>query len=195
MRVLFAAILLCLAGFGCQSYYNGVPVQKALVERTAYNLKYKYGGPLTDVRYITIHNTWNSAPAQRERDYLNNRSDGIHISYHFVVDELGIIQTMPLDECAWHAGDKRQGQGNRNSIGVEIARSRCYGIEDHLYRQAEENAVHLAAWLLNRYKLSVNDLRMHKDWSGKNCPHRILEEKRWDEFKARVAASLHNLQD
>lgn len=193
MRAVLAALMLSLAGLGCRTYHNGVPVREAVVEPNAYNLKYKYGGKMDDLRYITIHNTWNSAPARRERDYLNNRRDNVHISYHFVVDEQGAIQTMPLDECAWHAGDGR-GPGNRNSLGIEIARSRCYGQDDRLYRQAEENAVNLAAWLLDRYKLSVDDLRMHQDWSGKKCPHRILEEKRWDEFKARVAVSLYNLQ-
>lgn len=194
MKAVFAAMLLCLAGTGCR-VYNGVYIQEAVIEPNEYNLKYKYGGRMTDIHYITIHNTWNSAPAQRERDYLNNRRDKVYISYHFAVDEQGAVRTLPEDECAWHAGDGRQGKGNRNSIGIEIARSRCYGAEDHLYRQSEENAVLLAAWLLNKYGLSVGDLRMHRDWSGKNCPHRILEENRWDEFKARVAASLHNLQD
>ncbi len=192
MRLAVVAILLALAGVGC-NVYNGVHVKNEVIEANEHNLKYKYAGKMQEVKYITIHNTWNSAPAQRERDYLNNRRDSAYISYHFVVDEQGAIQTLPLDQCAWHAGDGR-GDGNRKSIGIEIARSRCYGDQEALYRQAEENAVKLTAWLLCKYSLTTGSLRMHKDWSGKNCPHRILEEKRWDEFKSRVAASLSNLK-
>ena len=31
---------------------------------------------------------------------------------------------------------------------------------------------------------------MHQDWSGKYCPHRLLEEKRFERFRSRVAARL-----
>ena len=92
----------------------------------------------------------------------------------------------------WHAGDGAKGPGNRNSIGIEICRSRCTGERDWEYRRAEENGVLLAAWLLRKYNLPLSALRKHQDWSGKNCPHRILEEKRWESFKARVGAAMRD---
>ena len=79
-----------------------------------------------------------------------------------------------------------------NSIAIEICRSTLY--DGDLYPRAEANAVKLAAYLLYIYRLDVDDLRMHYDWNGKKCPHRIIEDNRWDEFKMRVAASLENLK-
>lgn len=52
------------------------------------------------------------------------------------------------------------------------------------------NAEILAAALLRHFRLTAEELRMHQDWSGKYCPHRLLEEKRFERFRSRVAARL-----
>ncbi|WP_176014350.1 N-acetylmuramoyl-L-alanine amidase family protein [Victivallis sp. Marseille-Q1083] len=167
---------------------NGVLVQQQLLDDNEYNNQYKRPGPMKELKYVTIHNTYNFGPAINERNYLNNRRDKAYISFHYAVDENGAIQILRDDERGWHAGDG-DGPGNANSIAIEICRSRCYDDRDGEYRGAEANAVKLAAWLLDRYQLSDEALKMHQDWSGKFCPHRILEEQRWDEFKARVKAA------
>ena len=146
-------------------YCNGLKVVQDLLEVNEYNLQYKLCEPFTEVKYITIHNTANKATAQNERDYLNRRRDNVSISFHFAVDENEAIQIMPLFMHAWHAGDGR-GEGNMNSIAIEICRSTLY--DGDLYPRAEENAVKLAAYLLYIYRLDVDDLRMHYNWSGKN---------------------------
>ena len=89
----------------------------------------------------------------------------------------------------WHAGDG-QGKGNRASIGIEICRSRCTGKDEQLYRRAEANGVKLAACLLRKFNLPLSALRKHQDWSGKNCPHRILDEKRWESFRRQVGDAM-----
>ena len=76
------------------------------------------------------------------------------------------------------------------SVGVEICRSVFRGENAWLYRRAKENATTLAAALLRVLKLTPAELRMHRDWSGKYCPHRILEENSWDDFVSRVGAQL-----
>ena len=143
-------------------YCNGLKVVQDLLEVNEYNLQYKLCEPFTEVKYITIHNTANKATAQNERDYLNRRRDNVSISFHFAVDENEAIQIMPLFMHAWHAGDGR-GEGNMNSIAIEICRSTLY--DGDLYPRAEENAVKLAAYLLYIYRLDVDDLRMHYNWS------------------------------
>ena len=135
--------------------------------------------------YITIHNTANSASAAAERNYLNSRQDNQYISFHFAVDETEAVQIMPLDVHGWHAGDGH-GDGNMKSIGIEICRSTIYSSD--IYYRAEANAVKLVAYLLYATGLTVDDLRMHYDWSGKICPHRIIEDNSWESFKQRVAA-------
>ncbi len=162
----------------------------ALIENSPEEIKLK-SEPMSEVRYITIHNTAEPFSAQQERDRVYYRSGST--SFHFAVDETGAVQILPLDRHGWHAGDKR-GEGNLNSIGIEICRSHCRGDRDELYRRSENNAVVLAALLLEKFKLDTDKLRMHQDWSGKFCPHRILEEKRWDDFKARVSRAREELK-
>ncbi len=159
-------------------------ITQALLDETEYNLKYKIAGPMPSVDYITIHNTANNASAMNERDYLNRRTDNAYISFHYAVDETHAVQILEHDVHGWHAGDGR-GNGNMKSIGVEICRSTDYSTDR--YYKAEENAVKLAAYLLYEFNLTVDDLRMHQDWSGKYCPHRILDEGTWESFKKRVS--------
>jgi len=191
-----SGIVLALLAGGCSMFgktgvteYKGLTIRENLLDRNAYNLEYKYGPPMPEVKYITIHNTWNFASAIDERDYLNNRRDRKYLSYHFAVDENGAVQILPLDIRGWHAGDGN-GPGNRSSIGVEICRSRCVGKDEQLYRRAEENGVKLAAYLLDKFHLPLSALRKHQDWSGKHCPHRILDEHRWESFKQRVGEEM-----
>ena len=192
-RGVWAGALAALLVGGCgllrSSGPDGLTVREDLLDRNEYNLKYKYGPPMPVVEYVTIHNTWNFGPAANERDYLNKRRDNTYISFHFAVDEKEAVRILPLDVCGWHAGDG-SGKGNRASIGIEICRSRCTGADEPLYRGAEENGVKLAAWLLDKYHLPFSALRKHQDWSGKYCPHRILDEQRWESFKARVGEAM-----
>ncbi len=166
----------------------GLPVRCGLIDDNGYNRKYKMPGPL-EVRFVTIHNTAEPFSAWQERERVNNRRDRVSVSFHYAVDESEAVQLLPPDKHGWHAGDGR-GDGNMRSIGIEICRSQCYGTDDKLYRQAEANAVILAAWLLKTNQLPLAALKKHQDWSGKYCPHRILDEGRWEEFKGKVAAAM-----
>lgn len=121
--------------------------------------------------YITIHSTGNPrSTAQNERAWLTNPRNTSVVGYHVVIDEKEAIEVMPLNEVAWHAGDGRQGVGNRKSIGVEIVES---GDRDKVL----ENAIKVVANLLNKIDLDADRLRMHSDWSGKNCPRILIDPK------------------
>ena len=140
------------------------------------------------VGFVTIHNTAEPFSARDERDRVANRRDA-RTSFHFAVDEREVVQLLPLDRHGWHAGDG-EGDGNYRSVGVEICRSVFRNANDRLYRRAEANASLLTAALLRRFGLEPSALRMHRDWSGKYCPHRILEAGTWESFVTRVAARL-----
>lgn len=141
-------------------------------------------------QYITIHNTANRMPAQAEAQYVHSGQGGV--TYHFAVDDKEIIQLLPLTMTAWHAGDGR-GNGNLKSIGIEI----CYSLDkgDRRYPPAEENAAWLAAKLLVDGNLGIDRLKKHQDWSGKYCPHRMLDNKGWEPFKKRVGEHMKELQN
>ncbi|MBO5763087.1 MAG: N-acetylmuramoyl-L-alanine amidase [Lentisphaeria bacterium] len=168
------------------------PVQKpALTVRpiadNAYNRRYKLPKKFQSVDFITIHNTAEPYTAMQERDRVDFRRDKSPVSFHFAVDEKEAVQILPMSIHGWHAGDGSKGPGNTRSIGIEICRSQCRDNVDMLYRRSEANAVVLAAALLRKYQLTPEALRMHYDWNKKFCPHRILEEKRFEDLKKRVA--------
>lgn len=155
-----------------------VTVVQRFLDRTDYNLKYKYGGAMIPA-YVTIHNTANSASATNEATYLNNRQDNVYISFHYAVDDIQAIQLLPNNEAGWHAGDG-YGDGNRKSIAIEI----CYSTSTDLNKKNKslDNGAQLAARLLKQNGWSITQMKKHQDWSGKFCPHDILERYQWTNF-------------
>ncbi|MEK4702003.1 N-acetylmuramoyl-L-alanine amidase [Solibacillus sp. FSL R7-0668] len=139
-------------------------------------------------QYITVHNTANDASAANEAAY-HNRNDN-QVSYHVAIDDKEAIQCIPFDRNAWHCGDG-QGDGNRKSIGIEICYSKSGGSR---YVAAEENAVQYIAKLLHQYGWGIDRVKQHYEWSKKNCPHRIRDEKRWGSFKQRIQDALNKLK-
>ena len=120
-------------------------------------------------QYITIHSTGNpKSTAQNEANYVCYNSDR-QASYHYVVDDSRIIQVLPVNEVAWHAGDGGSGTGNRKSVAIEIC-------EPGNRKKAVDNAVWLTKELMRDLKIDKAHIRQHHDWSGKDCP-RILRNK------------------
>lgn len=125
---------------------------------------------------ITIHNTGNSksgADAAANSNYVDNTSS--YVSWHFTVDDKEIIQELPINEIAWHAGDGGSGKGNNTSVAIEICEHK--GIN---FQLAKENACKLIT-LLESEETTIKAMYPHKHWSGKYCPHLILDEG-WDKF-------------
>lgn len=135
-------------------------------------------------QYITIHNTANDATARNEIAYMkrNKASTG----YHVAIDDREAIEAIPFNRNAWHCGDGN-GAGNRKSIGIEICYSRSGGDK---YRQAEANAIEYTAQLLKENGWTIDNVKWHRDWSGKNCPHRILDEGRATAVRSAIANRL-----
>lgn len=152
-----------------------------LVSPKKYRIKCPYA---MTPEYITVHNTSNDASANNEVQYMINNSS--QVSYHIAVDDVEAVQGLPLDRNGWHSGDGN-GPGNRKSIGIEICYSRSGG---ERYRKAEQNAIKLIAQLLRERGWGIDRVKKHQDWSGKYCPHRILDEGRWESFKAEIQKEL-----
>lgn len=139
---------------------------------------------------LTIHNTANNASALAEISYMiGNNSE---TSFHWAVDDLQAIQGIPHDRNAWHCGDG-VGQGNMSSIGIEI----CHSLDPQnpRYGQSEENGAKLAALILHQMGWGVDRMFKHQDWSGKYCPHRILDNNGWTNFKNKVQGYLDQLKN
>ena len=75
----------------------------------------------------------------------------------------------------WHAGDGRKATGgNETTLSIEIIMDGSGSKED---RKAEENGVLLAALLLKKHGLSVNELYTHNHWMGHRGLHRAGREE------------------
>lgn len=126
--------------------------------------------------FVVIHNTSNDASAQNEAEYMKKNSAAT--SFHFVVDDIDVIQLLPLERNAWHSGDGINGAGNRKGIAIEICYSKSGGDR---FLKAEENAAKLSAELLEKFGWDVSHIKKHQDFSGKYCPHRTLDLG-WERF-------------
>ena len=158
--------------------------KRDMIPSSKYSVKSPYS---MTPKYITIHNTSNSAPAQNEISYMKNNNNAT--SYHVCVDEKYVIQAIPFNRNAWHAGDGASGTGNRYSIGIEIARSTG---DINLFKQAEQNCAMYVAQLLKNYGWGIDRVKRHKDWSGKQCPHRTMELG-WTRFLNMIQKELDKL--
>ena len=162
-------------------------IVQQLVPASKYDIKCPYA---MTPQGITIHNTANDASAQNEIAYMTNNNQ--EVSYHYATDDVEAIQGLPLDRNGWHAGDGGNGKGNRTTIAIEICHSLTPG--NPKYAKSEDNGAKLTAILLHQYGWGIDRIRKHQDWSGKYCPHRILDNGNWEGFKGKVQAYLLQLQ-
>lgn len=177
---------------------NGVPFRRLMVAESKYRIKCPY---LMTPKKLTVHNTDNQMPAENEINYMRNNNTAT--SYHIAVDESEAIQALPFNRNGFHAGDGANGYGNRNTIGMEICRNYDRGRRTTrliqplagMYDRAERNAIKVAAQLLLDLGIvaTVNTVKKHQDWSGKNCPSKILNEARWGAVQAAIIAEYNRL--
>ena len=171
-----------------------------------YMCEYTYGYVCTGImkkstEYITVHDTAGAAPthtalqfAQGQLQKNTDKRNTEYISWHFTVGTDGIYQSLPLDEVAYHAGDGSReygtiwysstynkadciGGGNRNSVGIESCINHGADYNDTMRILAK-----LVAELLLHYNLSVDRVKQHWHFSGKDCPGVIRHCNRWEEF-------------
>lgn len=151
------------------------------VPSSKYSRKCPYG---MSPSYITVHNTANNASARNEATYMRNNNN--QVSFHDVIDDKEVVHCIPHNRNAWHAGDGGSGTGNRKTIGVEICYSKSGGSR---FTAAEKNAAKYIAKLLKQRGWGISRVKRHKDWSGKNCPHRTMALG-WQRFLNMISAEL-----
>lgn len=127
---------------------------------------------------LTLHDAKGTASEWANKlQYIEN-NDTVLAGAHFFVDEQHIVQTLPVDEMSWQAGDDA-GEGNHATIGIVL----CGDIS---YEQAERHTAYLCAALMET--LALKELFTHEMWAGVYCPRKILERpKGWENFVDKVA--------
>ena len=159
-------------------------VRQMLVDTSKYRIKCPYS--MTPTR-IVVHNTANDASANNEISYM--RSNNNETSFHFAVDDKEVVQSIPLNRNAWHAGDSH-GKGNMEGIAIEICYSKSGGDR---FIKAEQNAAKFIAQLLKERGWGIDKVTKHQDYSGKYCPHRTLDMG-WERFLNMIRAELGEAQ-
>ena len=156
-------------------------IRQMLVDESKYSLKCPY--KMTP-KFLIVHNTANDASANNEISYM--RKNNSSTSFHIAVDDIEAVQGVPFDRNSWNAGDGSNGNGNRNGIAIEICYSESGGDR---WEKAKTNAVELIVQLLNERCWGIDKVKKHQDFSGKYCPHRILDEG-WEDFLNRIREKL-----
>lgn len=164
---------------------GGIPVIRDLLEEGIPGRP----GTLRTIRYIVIHETGNegnNAGAASHNSYIHKEAALQKLSWHYTVDDHEIYQHLPDNEIGYHAGDQMaEDGGNMCGIGIEL----CVNPESD-YEKTLENAAALTARLMDVYDLPMKALKKHQDFSGKNCPERLIEQGRWEEFLDMVEKKL-----
>uniref|UniRef100_UPI0024095D68 peptidoglycan recognition protein family protein n=1 Tax=Gracilibacillus dipsosauri TaxID=178340 RepID=UPI0024095D68 len=139
-----------------------------------------YGGT-NKKQYITVHQTGNTSKGADAGAHARLQANGNsrNASWHYQVDDKEIIQSFEDSAQCWHAGDGR-GQGNLNSIGIEL----CIN-SDGDYKKTLEKGAELVRHLMAKYNIPISNIKQHNHWSGKNCPAQIRAGKEgisWNDF-------------
>src|SRR5699024_10639800 len=117
------------------------------------------------VLHIVIHETANTAHGADAQAHANLQSKGNSrdASWHYQVDDKGIIKSFPDNIRCWHSG----GSYNHHSIGIEI----CVN-SDGDFKKAVKHASDLSKYLKKKYKKVFKEIVTHYIASGwKDCPH------------------------
>ena len=158
-------------------------LKQNLVALDNYSIKCPYS---MTAEFIVVHNTANDASAENEIAYMI-RNDH-QVSFHYAVDDQEVVQGLPINRNAWHAGDGN-GDGNRKGIAIEICYSKSGGTR---FDNAEKNAAHFIATLLRGRGWGIEKVKKHQDFSHKYCPHRTLD-KGWNGFIQMIKSYLNDI--
>lgn len=137
--------------------------------------------------FYVVHNTANDASARNEIAYMLKNNN--KVSYHYAIDDKEVIQAIPENRNAWHAGDGN-GPGNRKGIGIEICYSKSGGKK---FEEAEKLAAKFIAFKLKEKGWDISRVKKHQDFSGKYCPHRTLDLG-WQRFLDMIQNELNKLK-
>ena len=162
-----------------------VNIRQNLVEESKYPIKCPHE---MNPEFIVVHNTANDASANNEIEYMKRNDD--KKSFHYAVDDVEIVQGIPENRNAWHAGDGGEGQGNRKGIAIEICYSESGG---ERFDKAEENVAEFIASKLKEKGWGIDKVKKHQDFSNKYCPHRTLDLG-WERFLNKIRGYLGETQ-
>lgn len=153
-----------------------------------------YSGLSLRATSITIHENGNPKPgadALAERTFVHSGGGDDTASYHFAVSSVNgvrtVVQLLPLNIVAWHAGDGYYGEGNRTSVPIEHCQWGDFN--DTLWLGAALVALLRKAperFPGGQTMMKNAEIYQHNHWSGKHCPQYIRERGLWNKYLSMV---------
>ena len=142
--------------------------------------------------FITLHETDNPSFGADANAHASLQISGYSDAWHYQGDDKQVIQSWDESVSCYHAGDgtSNNGLGSKTSVAYELCVNE--GIDTAKSRAVAEEF--FADWLFAR-KRGVDRIKIHKDWSGKNCPQKIIDEGYFPTFKANVQKRLDKLNN
>ena len=153
-----------------------LPITRMISE---YN-HYDYNNP----KFLIVHFTGNAKDtAKNNAIYFGGGNR--NASAHYFVDDNSIYQVVEDKKGAWHIGNSVTEPNNKNSIGIEMCCSGNYEVSE----KTEAKALELVKYLMNKYNISINNVRTHAEVTnyGKTCPNWSANNwQRWKNFKNKL---------
>lgn len=136
--------------------------------------------PMGSVRRITVHHDAIDPSPSGSPDEVARRLESIRnghlgrgwadIGYHYAIDPSGRIwQGRPLTLQGAHVGDQ-----NENNIGIVMLGN---FERQSPSRQSLESLDRLIAWEMRRYRISIGEIRTHREMAPTACPGRNLQRE------------------
>ena len=147
------------------------------------------------INYIVIHDTGNTSASATAKAHMNYiTTSNVNKSWHYTIEENTIYQHIPDNEVAYHAGDgtrdigekwysetyKKQNNGGGNLRGIGIETCVNSGSD---YLKTINSTAKLSAYLLYKYNLTIDELKTHYDFSGKECPYLLIKDDYFELLK------------
>lgn len=149
-----------------------------------------------DVKNIPIHNTGNKGKdtAKANANYFKNNNKN-YAGAHFIIDLNGIIyQCGRLTDACYSVGGakysdcEKTGGGkyykkctNYNQVSIELA-----GIVDNEPSKEQIAATKAVIEYIRKYCKNAKNIIRHFDVTGKKCPQRFVDDKKWKTFKKKI---------
>lgn len=159
------------------------------------NIKANPGIGLKRLKYIVLHYTGNynvGADAVANREYFNTVREE-NTSAHYIVDDKQIVQCVEDHNIAYHVGAKQYTSLGKSIMAGDIYSPNYYtiGIEmcvnvDGDFEKMYRNTVKLVSLLLQKHKMTVENICRHFDITGKACPAFMLQDNDLKKFKNEV---------
>ena len=142
------------------------------------------------VKGIVIHYSGNDGDtAKNNVDYFARENVGV--SAHFFVDRKGLIgRSLPMNRVAWAVGKLYNRNvakfwgvlNNYNTVSIELC-----GSTSEYPTTAQIKAVKKLVKYIKKYCPNAKKIVRHYDVCGKDCPHNLITDEKWNKFKRAIS--------